>query len=72
MIAPVLTCIFNKIIRSFIYPDCLKISKIVPIPKVANASETNDFRPVSLLPIIDKIFEKVIHEKLFSYLDGNK
>ena len=72
MIAPVLTCIFNKIISSFIYPDCLKISKIVPIPKVANASETSDFRPVSLLPIIDKIFEKVIHEKLFSYLDGNK
>lgn len=71
ILAPVLTCILNKIINSSIYPDCLKISKIVPIPKVANASEASDFRPVSLLPIIDKIFEKIIHERLFSYLDSN-
>ena len=39
---------------------------------VENAFENSDLRSVSLLPIIDKNFEKVIHEKLFSYLDLNE
>ena len=70
IIAPVLKCVFNKIINSAIYRDCLKINKIDP--KVPKASKTRDFRSISLLRIIEKIVEKVIHEKLFSYLNGNK
>ena len=56
-----------KIIDSGTFPDCLKISKIIPIPKVSNASTVNHFRPVALLSIIDKIFEKLV-----LYIENNK
>lgn len=71
LISPYLSRIFNRIVNTSIYPDELKIAKIVPIPKECNALTIEKFRPIALLPIIDKIFEKILHKQLYSYLDGN-
>lgn len=55
--------IFNTIIRSRKFPSTWKISSITPLPKKRNPS-VNDIRPISLLPILSKLFEKLIAEKM--------
>lgn len=71
-ISPHLLRIFNNIISTSEYPTILKISKIVPIPKEINANVEDKYRPIALLSVIDKIFEKLIHQQLDTYLENNK
>ena len=52
-----------------IFPDLLKISKVVPLYKKDDDSNLSNYRPISLLPSISKIFEKVLLEQLTTYLD---
>ena len=54
-----------------IFPDLLKISKVVPLYKKDDDSNLSNYRPISLLPSISKIFEKVLLEQLTTYLDNN-
>ena len=52
-----------------VYPDSLKIVKIVPILKGGSSQDVNNYRPISLLSIFDKIIEKLIHKKLYDFLE---
>ena len=61
--------IFNKSIRSCTFPNSWKDCFIVPIPKSNNHSSPNNYRPVSLLPILSKLLEKHIHGVLFHHLE---
>lgn len=70
-ITPLLLHIFNNVILTAQYPNILKISKIVPIPKAVNAHKVDMYRPIALLPIMDKIFEKLIHQQFTTYLENN-
>ena len=58
VISKPLTLIINQMITSGIFPDDLKIAKIIPLYKKGD-SITN-YRPISLLPTLSKIFEHVI------------
>ncbi|XP_075163247.1 uncharacterized protein LOC142235881 [Haematobia irritans] len=71
-IAPVLVEIFNKMKSSSEYPDVLKMHKVVPIPKEPRASSLDKYRPITILSAVDKIFERILFEKLSSYLETNK
>lgn len=71
LVVDILTDIFNKMIDEGSYPNVLKIHKVVPIPKVTGSNNIVNFRPVSILSIVDKIFEKIIHEQFSNYLDDN-
>lgn len=66
-----LTYIFNKMINEGCYPDCLKIHKIIPIPKSRGSNNIANFRPISLLSIVDKVFEKLIFDQFSNYIDVN-
>lgn len=72
IIVPHLVEIFNNIVTTSTYPDDLKIAKIVPIPKDSSAHTVEKYRPIALLPIIDKIFEKILHKQLSQFLDQNE
>ena len=50
------------------FPNKLKLAKITPIFKKGNAELLENYRPVSILPIFGKIFEKVIYTRLYSFL----
>ena len=54
------------------YPNLLKIVKVIPIHKVGSTQDVNNYRPVSLLSIFDKIIEKLIeklmHKRLYNFL----
>ena len=53
-----LTHIFNTSIASSIFPDEMKIAKVIPMFKSGNRCTTSNYRPISLLPTLSKIFEK--------------
>ena len=52
-----------------IFPDALKISKVIPVHKDGPADNVNNYRPISLLSIFDKIIEKMMHKRLSSFLE---
>lgn len=70
-LTPYLVNIFNNMIRRSIYPDILKIHKIVPIPKGKNACTTEMFRPIAVLSIIDNVFERILHNQISNYMKSN-
>ena len=58
----------NSSIANGVFPDILKIGKITPVYKKDDKELFENYRPVSTLPIFGKIFEKVIYERLYSFL----
>ena len=54
-----------------IFPDAFKLSivELIPLYKKGDSSLLVNYQPISLLPTISKIFEKVIHDQLYEYFD---
>ena len=50
------------------YPDMLKIVKVIPIHKGGSTQDINNYRPISLLSIFNKIIEKLVHRRLYNFL----
>ncbi len=70
-IAPSLTAIFNASINSRIFPDDFKTAIISPIYKSESKSNCDNYRPISVLSCVAKIFEKLITDQLETYLESN-
>ena len=66
-----LTLISNQILRTGIFPKELKISRVKPLFKSGDPLQFNNYRPVSLLPSLSKIFEHVIFDQIMCYLTEN-
>ena len=64
-----ITHIINTSIKSGIVPSKMKIAKIVPIFKKGNVTDPANYRPVSLLPCLSKILERVMYNKVLKFLD---
>ena len=68
LISPVLSKLFNQSVDSGTFPELLKLAKIIPIYKTGPKTDINNYRPIALLPTISKIFEKLIHRRVSSFL----
>ena len=66
-----LKIIFRNILDTSIYPDLWKVADVTPIFKKEDKQLVKNYRPISLLPICGKIFEKLIFNCLYSYLSSN-
>lgn len=66
-----LTLIINQSFHSGIFPMNLKIAKVIPIYKKDDSSQLTNYRPISLLPCISKIFERIMHTQLLKYFTDN-
>jgi hypothetical protein len=68
-ILPVLEHIFNFSLQSGTFPSIWKMANVKPIPKVASPLHCKDFRPVSILCVLAKAFEKIVHTQTLQYLE---
>ena len=66
-----LKIIFSNILLSSTYPDIWKLANVIPIFKKGDKQLIKNYRPISLLPICGKLFEKIIFNNLYSYLNTN-
>ena len=63
--------LFNLVFSTVTFPDACKIAKVIPLHKKDSNLECNNYRPISLLSNIGKIIEKLLHERLYSFLEQN-
>lgn len=70
LIAPELTLCLNNCLDQGIFPASLKIAKVVPIYKSGKKTDPSNYRPISVLPIVSKIFEKVIYNRIETYINS--
>ena len=68
ILVPHLVSIFNLSFKSGIFPDLMKLAKVIPIFKTGSKLSVNNYRPISLLSIFSKIFEKLVHKQLNDFL----
>ena len=66
-----LALIVNQSLRSGIFPDKLKLARIIPLHKKGNTHLLENYWPISILPALSKIFEKVVFEQLYLYFVQN-
>ena len=66
----ILAELFNKCLKESCFPDCWKVSSMVPVFKnVGEKSIAKNYRPVSLLFVVSKVFEKLISKRDVDHLD---
>lgn len=66
-----LTTLYNGILRVQYYPYLWKVSQVTMIPKVGKAlHEITSYRPISLLPVLSKVFEKLLLNRLLPLLEA--
>ncbi len=53
-------------------PNMATLAKIIPIYKAKDKKNISNYRPISLLPVISKILEKVVHKNVYTFLAKNK
>ena len=71
-ILPFLTCIINTSLVTGVFPEAWKHALVVPLHKIDDPGAVSNYRPVSILPILSKVIEKIVAKQLTCYLETNK
>ena len=71
ILAKPLSEICNLSITSRTFPNACKVAKLKPIFKKGKKTDPSNYRPISLLPLISKVLERVIHDQTNAFLKGN-
>nr|CAI5860341.1 unnamed protein product [Callosobruchus analis] len=66
-----LTHIVNCCLESGYFPEQWRKARVIPLPKTANPTSYDQLRPVSLLPVLSKILERVAYDQILAYLNSN-
>ena len=68
----ILAELFNKCLKESCFPDCWKVSLLVPVFKnVGERSTAKNYRPVSLLSVVTKVFEKLVNDRIVDHLENH-
>ena len=70
-IASPLTYIINECIRLSVFPTEWKCARISAIPKIDNPKTGDYYRPISILPVLSKVFERPIAKQLCNFIETN-
>ena len=68
-IFPSLTALFNASLSQGCFSTEWKEANVTPVPKSGDRQIVNDYRPVSVIPVIAKVFESIVHHQLYGYLE---
>ena len=67
-----LKIIFDESLKCGVFPEIWKKANVVPVHKKEDKTLVKNYRPISLLPIFSKTFERVIYNSIFNYFISNK
>lgn len=67
----VLCKLINQSLLCGKFPNALKIARVSPMYKAGNKEDPNNYRPISVLPILSKLFERIVNNQLMEYLEEN-
>ena len=70
-LSEILTEMFNSSFENGTFPNLMTFACVIPIFKGGSRFDVSNYRPVSLLPVISKIIEKLMHERLMRFLKSN-
>ena len=71
-IASSLASLINESFSTGIFPDKLKVAKVIALHKKGGTDNPSNYRPISLLSVFSKIFEKLMHKRFYSVLEFNE
>ena len=71
-LSPLFEELFNLSIETNTFPDDFKVGKVAPVFKSGDKEDLNYYRPISVLPTIARIFERLLYNQLYDYLTANK
>ena len=62
--------LFNNCLKESCFADCWKVSLVVPVFKnVGERSTAKNYRPVSLLSVVSKVFEEIVNNRIVDHLE---
>ena len=64
-----LTFVINNYVATNNFPDAWKTARISPIPKITQPVELKYYRPVSILPVLSKVYEKLVLQQLAVFIE---
>ena len=64
--------LFNFSLQSGIFPDSSKTARVAPVYKEGSKEEKSNYRPISVLSVLTRLFENVVNKQLYDYLDKNE
>ena len=63
-----LSAFLNYCLRESIYPEFFKVARVVPVYKGEDPTQFGNYRPVSVLPVLSQVFERVLQNRLVEFL----
>ena len=66
-----LAFLFNTSIETSQFPDSWTVARVTPIFKNRDRTEKSNYRPISVLPVISRLFEKLVFDQLYQYMKEN-
>ena len=67
-----LKLIINQSFEHAIFPELLKIAKVTPLHKKNNDQIFDNYRPISVLPSVSKVFERIMYNQIYDFFSANK
>ena len=71
VLAPHISQLVNLSFHQGIFSDNLKVVKVIPIHKGGRFSDPNNYRPISVLPVLSKIYERAMYDRVVAFLNTN-
>ena len=63
--------IVNMSLCTGVIPSEWKVAKAIPVHKKGSINDFNNYRPISILPVVTKVMERIVHDQLMNYLGSN-
>ena len=60
---------FNKYILNGTFPNNLEIPEVIPVYKINEPYDKNNYRPINILSNLSKIYERYVHDQINAYFD---